>query len=97
MQNEQSLRGLGGMRAQIQESQSHFKVVDALNRRDYFRERLNAANQRKFQASTRSGIASACMPLYGLAHNLLSGIAAMDLDRRFLKQGRSAFISPLLT
>jgi ATP-binding cassette, subfamily B, bacterial len=69
--NARGLQSLGGMSAEIQESLSHFKVVVAFGRRDYFRQRFDDANRRNFDASTRSGLASnVFMPIYGLAYNL---------------------------
>jgi ATP-binding cassette subfamily B protein len=43
--NEVSLKTLGGLSAEIQESLSNFRVVIAFNRRDYFRKRFEEANQ----------------------------------------------------
>jgi ATP-binding cassette subfamily B protein len=69
--NVKSLRSLGGMSAEIQESLANFKVIVAFNRRDYFREKFDTANKRNFSASVASGLASAVfMPIYGLAYNL---------------------------
>ncbi len=87
-QNGQSLRSLGGMSAEIQESLSNFKVVVAFGRRDYFRERFNAANQSNFEASSKSGMASALfMPIYGLAHNLAQ-VAVLVYGVSLISQGR---------
>lgn len=87
-QNSQSLRSLGGMSAEIQESLSNFKVVVAFGRRDYFRQRFNAANERNCEASTRSGVASALfMPIYGLAHNLAQ-VAVLVYGVSLIAQGR---------
>jgi ATP-binding cassette subfamily B protein len=69
--NVRSLQSLGGMSAEIQESLSNFKVIVAFNRRDYFRDKFNAANQRNFSASVSSGLASNVFtPIYGLSANL---------------------------
>jgi ATP-binding cassette subfamily B protein len=69
--NVRSLQSLGGMSAEIQESLSNFKVIVAFNRRDYFRQKFNEANQANFVASVASGMASNIfMPLYGLSFNL---------------------------
>jgi ATP-binding cassette subfamily B protein len=69
--NVKSLQSLGGMSAEIQESLSNFKVIVAFNRRDYFREKFNEANERNFGASVASGLASNIfLPIYGLAFTL---------------------------
>jgi ATP-binding cassette subfamily B protein len=69
--NLKSLRSLGGMSAEIQESMSNFKVIVAFNRLDYFRQKFNEANERNFAASLAGGLANGIfMPLYGLALNL---------------------------
>ena len=39
-----SLRTLGGMSGEIQESLNNFKVIVAFNRLDYFREKFKEAN-----------------------------------------------------
>jgi len=69
--NMKSLQALGGMSAEIQESLSNFKVIVAFNRVDYFRQKFNEANERNYEASVATGIASGMfMPVYGLALNL---------------------------
>ena len=69
--NVKSLQSLGGMSAEIQESLGNFKVIVAFNRRDYFREKFQAANRQNYSASVASGLASAVFtPLYGLSFNL---------------------------
>jgi ATP-binding cassette subfamily B protein len=57
-QNAKSLQEVGGMSAEIQESLSNFKVIVAFNRRDYFREKFEAANHKNFITSVRAGIAN---------------------------------------
>ena len=69
--NVKSLQSLGSVSAEIQESLSHFKVIVAFNRRDYFRQKFDEANQRNFSASVGAGLASNIfVPVYGLAFNL---------------------------
>ena len=65
------MRALGGMSAEIQESLTNFKVVVAFNRRDYFRERFDQANQKNYKTSIGAGIANNTLtPIYGLGANL---------------------------
>jgi ATP-binding cassette subfamily B protein len=69
-QNAKSLQEVGGMSAEIQESLGNFKVIVAFNRRDYFREKFNAANHKNFLTSVRAGIANNIfVALYGFAAN----------------------------
>ncbi len=66
--NMRSLQALGGMSSEVQEGLSNFRVIAAFNRSDYFRARFEAANERNFTASLRSGYANGVlMPLYGFA------------------------------
>ncbi len=67
----ESLRTLGGLSGEVQESLANFKVIVAFNRLDYFRNKFAAANETNFKASVRAGVASNIfIPLYGLAYNL---------------------------
>ena len=69
--NALSMRALGGMSAEIQEGLSNFKVVVAFNRRDYFRERFDEANQHNYKTSIGAGIANNTLtPIYGFGANL---------------------------
>lgn len=69
-QNAKSLQEVGGMSAEIQESLGNFKVIVAFNRRDYFREKFNAANHKNFLTAVRAGIANNIfIALYGFAAN----------------------------
>lgn len=65
-----SLRSLGGMSAEIEESLANFKVVAAFNRLDYFRAKFGETNETNYKASVRAGIASNTLaPIYGIAGN----------------------------
>jgi ATP-binding cassette subfamily B protein len=66
-----SLRTLGGMSAEIQESINNFKVIVAFNRLDYFRNKFKEANQLNYSASVSAGVASNVFnPIYVLASSL---------------------------
>jgi ATP-binding cassette, subfamily B, bacterial len=68
--NAQSLQAVGGLSAEIQESLNNFKVIVAFNRRDYFREKFDEANERNFRASVSAGLANTIfVPVYGLSSN----------------------------
>jgi ATP-binding cassette, subfamily B, bacterial len=63
-----SLRTLGGMSGEIQESLNNFKVIVAFNRLDYFREKFKEANESNYSASIAAGIASNTFtPIYTFA------------------------------
>ncbi|HEX7651594.1 MAG TPA: ABC transporter ATP-binding protein [Candidatus Paceibacterota bacterium] len=66
-----SLRALGGMSGEIQESLNNFKVIVAFNRLDYFRDKFREANEANYAASVSAGVASNTFtPLYTLASTL---------------------------
>ena len=69
--NEASLKSLGSLSAQIQESLANFKVVIAFNRRDYFRRRFAEANQDNYNRSIQAGIANTILtPVYTFASHV---------------------------
>lgn len=76
--NAKSLQTVGGMSAEIQESLSNFKVIVAFNRRNYFREKFNEANQANFSASIKAGIANNIFkPVYDLSAYIAQLIVLM--------------------
>lgn len=69
--NSTSLKSLGSLSSEIQESLNNFKVIIAFNRRDYFREKFQKANEENYQASIGAGIANnVFVPLYGLSSHI---------------------------
>ncbi|PKL74637.1 MAG: multidrug ABC transporter, partial [Candidatus Melainabacteria bacterium HGW-Melainabacteria-1] len=69
--NAASLRSVGGLSAEIQQSLDHFKVIVAFNRRDYFRSRFAEANVANYAATLRAGIANNIFsPVYELFYHL---------------------------
>ncbi len=71
--NAVSLKASGGMSAEIQESLNNFKVIVAFNRRDYFRNRFQEANEENFQTSVKAGVANNLfIPLYAFCSNVAS-------------------------
>ncbi|MDD5377420.1 MAG: ABC transporter ATP-binding protein [Candidatus Gracilibacteria bacterium] len=74
--NLESLRSLGNISSEIQESLGNFKAIVAFNRLDYFRKKFQESNDRNYTASTRAGIAgNIFLPIYGLSSNLAQIIA----------------------
>lgn len=66
-----SLRTLGGMSGEIQESLNNFKVIVAFNRLDYFRDKFKETNEANYAASIKAGVASNTFtPIYTLASTL---------------------------
>lgn len=69
--NEASLKSLGSLSAEIQESLANFKVVIAFNRRDYFRKRFAEVNIENYKRSVHAGIANNILsPVYTFAANI---------------------------
>jgi ATP-binding cassette subfamily B protein len=69
--NEASLKSLGSLSAEIQESLANFKVVVAFNRRDYFRKRFAEANSENYIKSVQAGIANNMLsPVYTFVSNI---------------------------
>ncbi len=66
-----SLRALGNMSGEIQESINNFKVIVAFNRLDYFRNKFEETNRANYAASISAGVASNIFnPIYVLASSL---------------------------
>lgn len=69
--NEASLKSLGILSAEIQESLANFRVVVAFNRRDYFRKRFEEVNNENYEKSVEAGIANTILtPIYTFASNI---------------------------
>lgn len=63
-----SLKTVGLMSAEVQESINNFKVIVAFNRLDYFRNKFKEVNQENYSASISAGVASTIFnPIYTLA------------------------------
>lgn len=69
--NAESLKSLGNLSAESSDSLENFKVVVAFDRRDYFRERFQRANQANYRVALRASIANQLfVPTYALSSNL---------------------------
>lgn len=69
--NEASLKSLGNLSAEIQESLANFRVVVTFNRRDYFRKRFGEVNRENYKRSVQAGIANNILsPVYTFASNI---------------------------
>lgn len=79
--NAESLKRVGALSAEIQESLSHFKVIVAFNRRDYFRQRFATANGDNYRAAVGAGVANGLFtPIYeGVFHLAQIGVLAYGL------------------
>lgn len=79
--NAASLKGMGSLSAEIQESLEHFRVIVAFNRRDYFRRRFEEANQANYNASIKAGVANGLFtPVYELMYHLAQlGVLALGI------------------
>jgi len=82
-----SLRTLGGMSGEIQESINNFKVIVAFNRLDYFRNKFKEVNETNYIASVSAGVASNIFnPLYVLASSLAQ-LAVLAFGIYFISTG----------
>lgn len=64
--NALSMQRTGGLSAEIQEGLHNFKVIIAFNRRDYFRNRFEDANNKNYTSAIDAGIANnVFIPVYG--------------------------------
>lgn len=85
--NLESLRSLGGISSDIQESLGNFKAIVAFNRLDYFRKKFGESNDRNYTASIGAGIAgNVFLPIYGLASNIAQ-IIALCVGIYLIEQG----------
>ena len=74
--NAVNLKSVGGMSAEIQESLNNFKVIIAFNRRDYFRKRFDAANQKNYTTAIGAGLVNNIfLPVY----SMFSGFAQLTV------------------
>lgn len=56
--NAASMKTTGGLSAEIQESLHNFKTIITFNRRDYFRQRFDEANEANYKAAVGAGLAN---------------------------------------
>lgn len=69
--NALSLKSVGNLSSEVQESLQNFKVVVAFNRRDYFRKRFTEANQDNYKSAIKAGVANNLfMPVYSFFANI---------------------------
>jgi ATP-binding cassette, subfamily B, bacterial len=69
--NALSLKKLGEMSAEIQESLNNFKVIIVFNRRDYFRNRFEEINRQNYSTAVKAGLANNIFtPVYSLSANI---------------------------
>ncbi|MDX9811585.1 MAG: ABC transporter ATP-binding protein [Bacteroidales bacterium] len=69
--NDLSLRTLGDLSAEVQESLTNFRVVAAFDRRDYFRRHFAEVNNANYKRSVDAGIANNLLtPVYTFAAHI---------------------------
>ena len=86
--NAESMKSVGGLSAEIQESLANFKVIIAFNRRDYFRKRFEEANLLNYKKSILAGIANnTLVPVYTLASNI-GQLIVLGLGIYLILEGR---------
>lgn len=69
--NAESLKSMGNLNSEIQESLNNFKVIDALNIGNYFKTKFNKQNKDNFKKTLATGVANAVfVPTYNLSYNI---------------------------
>lgn len=69
--NAESLKNVGNLSSEVQESLNNFKVVVAFNRSDYFRQRFELVNGKNYSAAVKAGVANNIfLPVYTLFSNI---------------------------
>lgn len=69
--NAESLKSMGNLNSEIQESLNNFKVIDALNIGNYFKTKFNRQNKDNFKKTLATGIANALfVPTYNFSYNI---------------------------
>lgn len=69
--NRINLQSLGNLSAEIQESINNYKVIVSFNRKDYFRNNFEKANEENFKSAVAAGIANnISAPIYDLSGNV---------------------------
>jgi ATP-binding cassette subfamily B protein len=69
--NASNQKSTGQVSAEIAESLSHFKVMVAFDRRDYFRQNFDQVNRQNYGYALKAGLANGVLaPLFGLCSQL---------------------------
>ncbi len=85
--NKISLKSLGLLSSEVQESLNNFKVIVAFNRRDYFRQRFSIVNRENYLASIKAGIANNLfLPVYTFVSNI-GLLVVLTLGIHFISKG----------
>jgi ATP-binding cassette subfamily B protein len=72
--NAASMKSVGDLSAEIQESLQNFKTIITFNRRDYFRSRFDNANDQNYKAAVGAGMAN---NIFTPVFTLLSNVAQL--------------------
>ena len=71
LKNSVSLKTVGSLSSEVQESLNNFNAIVAFNRRDYYRSRFEKVNDENYRASVKAGVANnMLMPLYSYFSNI---------------------------
>ncbi len=69
--NAGAMASTGSLSAEVSESLANFKVIVAFNRRDFFRQRFEGANEANYQSAIGAGIANNIFtPVFGFSSNI---------------------------
>lgn len=89
--NADSLKWVGNLSSEVQESLNNFKVVVAFNRRDYFRKRFGEVNHENYKSAVKAGIANHLfLPVYTLFSNF-GLLVVLALGIYFISIGQFTF------
>ena len=85
--NAEAMAATGALSAEVTEGLNNYRVIVAFNRRDFFRERFESANQHNYERATRSGIANTVFtPVFGLA-SMLAQLLTLILGVALIARG----------
>lgn len=85
--NAEAMAATGSLSAEVTESLNNYRVIVAFNRRDFFRQRFEAANQLNYDKATRSGIANIVFtPVFGLS-SMLAQMLVLIFGIKLIQSG----------
>ncbi len=94
--NAQSMKSVGGLSAEIQESLHNFKVIIAFNRRDYFRKKFEESNQDNYHTAVRAGVANNIyQPVFGFFAGL-GQLVVLIFGIYLMRQGQGFKLGDLI-
>lgn len=85
--NAEAMAATGALSAEVSESLGNFRLIVAFNRRDFFRARLERANQHNYRRAIRAGLANnAFTPVFALSA-MLAQMMVLIFGVRLIESG----------